>query len=154
MIPSMLAPLIEATVLLFCGYKSFKALESERGADDTNWLTFWYARSYGALPSRPQSLPPSLTQRCHAAALRFVYALFNFAKSVLDYVAFVIPFYHEAATGFIIYCAFFGGSKQLYGTVLQPFIKQHEALIDAKLDQAKAMADEKIKLATDAMKKD
>ena len=82
----------------------------------------------------------------------FVFAVFSFAKSVLDYISFAIPFYHEASTGFIVYLGFFGGAKTLYESVLKPLLKQHEAEIDAKLVKARTMANETLKKAQDATK--
>ena len=75
----------------------------------------------------------------------FVYTIFSFAKSIADYVAFVIPFYDEAAIGFVIYLAFFGGAKLAYSTVLQPLIKKHEAVIDEHLQAAAAKAEGTLK---------
>ena len=43
---AMLAPLIQSTVLLLAGWKSFKAIESPDRADDTHWLTFWMVHCF------------------------------------------------------------------------------------------------------------
>ena len=85
--------------------RSFKALETERNEDDTKWLTFW-----------------------------FVYTLFSFAKSVCDYVAFIVPMYEEATVGIVIYLAFFGGAQLVYSAVLKPLLKKHEGAIDEQLN--------------------
>ena len=74
-----------------------------------------------------------------------MYTLFSFAKSIADYVAFVIPFYDEAAIGIVLYLAFFGGAKLAYSTVLQPLLKKHEAVIDEHLKAAAATAEDKLK---------
>lgn len=141
LIPTMLASLFQNGVLLLCGWKTFKVLETPRSEDDTHWLTFW-----------------------------FVYTVFAFAKSIVDFVAFVIPFYHEAFLGFTVYLGFFGGATHLYTTALKPLLKQHEALIDETLSKASStiqskaseamssaqtMAQEalKNKMAQDALKK-
>ena len=136
LIPSALASLIVNAELLYCGYLSFKALESERNSDDTRWLTFW-----------------------------FVYTLFAFGKSIVDYVAFVIPFYTEAHIAIVTYMAFLGGANVAYG-ILRPILKQHEAIIDQKIaeakdvvtelqaegvDKAKEYADEAMKMAQNQM---
>ena len=81
MIPTFLVPLLSNAILLLCGYKSFKAIESFKGGDDTKWLTFWFCNS-----------------------------LLGFAKAILDYVAMIIPFYNEAYLAAIIYLAFLGGA--------------------------------------------
>ena len=106
LIPSALGALITNAELLYCGWLSFKALESGRNDDDTRWLTFW-----------------------------FVYTLFAFAKAVLDYVAFIIPFYTETNIAVVTYLAFGGGAKVCY-EVLKPILKEHEAMIDQKLAEA------------------
>ena len=45
MLPTLFVPLISNSILLWCGYASFKAIESEKGGDDTRWLTFWFVNS-------------------------------------------------------------------------------------------------------------
>ena len=86
-------------------------LETTRNDDDTHWLTFW-----------------------------FVYTLFAFAKSIVDYVAFIIPFYNEASLAFIVYLAWGNGATHIYKTLLKPLLKEHEKFIDDALAQAKAQA--------------
>ena len=128
-IPNLFAPLIQNALLLLCGWNTFKVLETDRAEDDTHWLTFW-----------------------------FVYTLFAFARSIVDYVAFVIPFYNELTIGFTVYLAYLGGATHLYSTVLRPLLKEHEATIDGKLRAAGQLATEygqKAKdAAQDALKKD
>ena len=62
----------------------------------------------------------------------FVYSIVAFAKSILDYVSVIIPFYEEAYIAFIISLGFFGGADIIYSQLLRPFLKEHEALIDEK----------------------
>ena len=113
LVPTFLYPLLEAVILLFCGFKSFKAIESKgEGTDDTKWLTFW-----------------------------LVYTVTSFAKAILDLVSILIPLYNELNLALIVYLAFFGGAQKAY-TFLQPLLKEHEKLIDAKIDQAKIKAQE------------
>ena len=120
-IPNLFAPLIQNALLLLCGWNTFKVLETDRAEDDTHWLTFW-----------------------------FVYTLFAFARSIVDYVAFVIPFYNELTIGFTVYLAYLGGATHLYSTVLRPLLKEHEATIDGKLRAAGQLATEYGQKAKDA----
>ena len=62
----------------------------------------------------------------------FVYSIVAFAKSILDYVSVIIPFYEEAYIGFVIFLGFLGGANMIYSQVLRPFLLEHESLIDAK----------------------
>ena len=68
-----------------------QALESRSANDDTKWLTFW-----------------------------FVYTLFSFVKSVVDYFfKLVLPFYNEAMIAFVVYLGFGGGAQLLYENILR-----------------------------------
>mmetsp|Transcript_11284 Transcript_11284/g.22894 ORF Transcript_11284/g.22894 Transcript_11284/m.22894 type:complete len:181 (+) Transcript_11284:42-584(+) len=113
LIPDMLEPLIIAAILLICGYKSFKAIETKGvGNDDTHWLTFW-----------------------------FVYTLFSFLKAVIDYVfKWLIPFYNEGMIAFVVYLAFFGGAQLLYENVFRPLLLAYEGDIDKQLELAQRRA--------------
>jgi len=111
-LPVVVSQLLLSTLLLFCGYRSFKALESERNSDDTKWLTFW-----------------------------FVYTLFSFAKSMCDYLGKFILFYQEGSLAIVVYLAFFGGSRMVYG-LLKPLLKKHEAVIDKQLNKAAEKAEQ------------
>ena len=84
MIPAAICDLATSVVLVYCGLFSFRALQSLGGGDDKQWLTFW-----------------------------LLYSLFDLATGVLDYVSFVIPFYHEAKLGFVIFLGVFGGASQM-----------------------------------------
>ena len=88
----------------------------------------------------------------------FVYSISAFAKSILDYVAVIIPFYNEAYIGFLVFLGFLGGADMIYSSVLRPFLKEHEALIDAKLQEAKAAATDAAAqakgMANEALKKE
>ena len=114
LIPTPVAPLITNAILLHCGYKSIKAIESEAAGDDKKWLTFW-----------------------------FVHTLFSFIKSMLDYVAFVIPMYTDASIAVIVYLGFFGGAQVIYSNLLQPLLLKHEKEIDTKIDAALKTAQNK-----------
>ena len=65
-----------------------------------------------------------------------------FAKSILDYVAFVIPFYTEAYIALIIALGFFGGAEMLYKQVIGPLLLKYEGDIDQAMAKAKAAAAE------------
>ena len=110
MIPSFLMPLLSNAILLLCGYKSFKALESSTRTDDTKWLTFWFCNSF-----------------------------LGFAKAILDYVSMVVPFYNEAYLGAIVFLAFLGGSDLVYKQI-RPLLKEYESAIDSHLSQAEKQA--------------
>ena len=108
LIPDFLYPLVQSALLLLCGYKSFKAIDTKETKDDIKWLTFW-----------------------------LVYSVLAFAKSILDMVSILIPLYNELNLAAIVYLAFFGGA-QLAFDLLRPLIKQHESIIDAKLNEARS----------------
>lgn len=63
------------------------------------------------------------------------------AKSILDYVAIIIPFYTEASIGVVVFLAFGGGAQMAYG-MLRPILKEHEKMIDEKLSEAAEKAKE------------
>lgn len=67
-----------------------------------------------------------------------------FAKSILDYVSFIIPFYEEATLGLVVWLGFFDGARIIYQTFLRPVLKAHEAEIDANLADATNIAREKV----------
>ena len=80
LVPTFLYPLLEAVILLYCGFNSFKAIESKgEGTDDTKWLTFW-----------------------------LVYTVTSFAKAILDLVSILIPLYNELNLALIVYLAHVG----------------------------------------------
>ena len=118
-IPTVVAPLLQNAILLYCGWQTFKVLETERSNDDTHWLTFW-----------------------------FVHSLFEMINSILEFVAYIIPFYTEITIGIIVYLGFFGGATHVYGTFLKPLLKQHEAAIDDLIAQGKAKANDAMNQAT------
>ena len=70
MFPGVVLNLLQSCVLLLCGYRSFKALESERNDDDTKWLTFWFVYTIFSFVSHlptharhpPQPMPGSIIQ--------------------------------------------------------------------------------------------
>ena len=111
LVPTFLYPLLEAVILLFCGFKSFKAIESKgEGTDDTKWLTFW-----------------------------LVYSLVTMAKAVLDYVSILVPFYHEIWLGLMLWLGLLHGADWVYKNILRPVAKQHEDKIDYVLARGKSV---------------
>jgi receptor expression-enhancing protein 5/6 len=113
-IPTLFVPLITNAILLYCGYASFKALETDRNDDDKQWLTFW-----------------------------LIYTLFAFAKSIADYLLFIIPFYNEASIATIVFLAFFNGARMAYD-IVRPVLLANEKQIDQALADAQARAQEGI----------
>ena len=71
-----------------------------------------------------------------------MYTLYSFAKAILDYVAFFIPFYTEANILLVLYLGFGGGATIAYAQVLKPLLKEHEAAIDEGLAKAQAKVGE------------
>lgn len=117
-IPSIFAGIITQMILLYCGYRSFKAIESDVEGDDTKWLTFW-----------------------------FVYSIVSFAKSIVDYVGSIIPFYVEANIALVVFLGFFGGAEIAYKQVIGPILLQYQGQIDEAIAEAKAKAKEVAKQA-------
>ena len=64
------------------------------------------------------------------------------AKTVLDFVGQIIPFYGEASVGFVVWMAFFGGADVMYKNVLRPFLLEKEADIDKAVNAAEKKAAE------------
>ena len=51
-IPTVVAPLLQNAILLYCGWQTFKVLETERSNDDTHWLTFWFVHPHARMDTR------------------------------------------------------------------------------------------------------
>mmetsp|Transcript_30296 Transcript_30296/g.50340 ORF Transcript_30296/g.50340 Transcript_30296/m.50340 type:complete len:137 (-) Transcript_30296:624-1034(-) len=117
MIPAAICDLATSVVLLYCGLCSFRALQSFGGSDDKQWLTFW-----------------------------LLFSVFDLAAGILDYVSFVIPFYHEIKLGFVVFLGMFGGASVVY-PVLEPiFLKADE--VATKYENDKKIADFKAKVSS------
>jgi hypothetical protein len=80
-------------------------------------------------PARPLVVPCCLAEWL---TFWFVYSIVAFAKSILDYVSVIIPFYEEAYIAFLLFLGCLGGADVIYSQFLRPFLKEHEALIDEK----------------------
>eukprot|EP00735_Rhodelphis_limneticus_P005280 TRINITY_DN1705_c0_g1::TRINITY_DN1705_c0_g1_i1::g.25053::m.25053 TRINITY_DN1705_c0_g1::TRINITY_DN1705_c0_g1_i1::g.25053 ORF type:complete len:150 (+),score=43.82,sp/Q5RE33/REEP5_PONAB/42.03/2e-29,TB2_DP1_HVA22/PF03134.14/1.1e-29 TRINITY_DN1705_c0_g1_i1:63-512(+) len=83
-------------------YASFKAIESEGGDDDKQWLTYWVC-----------------------------YAVFTVLELVEFFVAW-FPFYYEVKLVALFYLSYpaLRGAEKVYNTVIRPFMQQHEQKID------------------------
>lgn len=88
-------------------------------SDDKQWLTFW-----------------------------LLYSIFDLAQAILNYVAFAIPFYHEAKLGFVIFLGVFGGASMIYPAVEPILLKADEVAKkyenEAKMNEYKGKIDSKI----------
>jgi len=94
---------------VYPAYKSFKAVESTRGDDDTQWLTYW-----------------------------IVYSTFNIMEYFTDLLLFWIPMYNLLKCCFLLWCMWpvqNNGSTIVYMKVLRPFLLKNESKIDAKLNK-------------------
>ena len=106
--------LLESTVLLYAGLKSFKAIKSKDPSDDTQWLTFW-----------------------------LLYTLFDFITTVADIaIGWILPFYREIKLVFLVYIGLGGGATALYPLV-EPFLAQgvdyaEKYKVEDYVNQAKA----------------
>ena len=100
-------------VNLYGPYMSIKAIRSEEGTDDIQWLMFW----------------------C-------IYSLLVALDTFSDFIHDNVPFYHELKLAFIVYCMFFKGAEKVYKTVVEPLFVKNESRIDAMLSDlpVKAMS--------------
>eukprot|EP01004_Peranema_trichophorum_P009939 NODE_8693_length_655_cov_746.419173_g8068_i0.p1 GENE.NODE_8693_length_655_cov_746.419173_g8068_i0~~NODE_8693_length_655_cov_746.419173_g8068_i0.p1 ORF type:complete len:137 (-),score=13.71 NODE_8693_length_655_cov_746.419173_g8068_i0:175-585(-) len=74
-------------VLVYFGYKSYKAIETDTLGDDAQWLTFW-----------------------------LLYSVILFISFWLELLQVPIPYLNEFKLGLIIYMAW-GGSTQVYNLI-------------------------------------
>ncbi|ESP05321.1 hypothetical protein LOTGIDRAFT_149167 [Lottia gigantea] len=96
---------------LYPAYASFKAIESTKKDDDTQWLTYWV-----------------------------VYGAFSLVEFFADIFLFWIPFYWLLKCIFLVWCmvpAPCNGSDTIYNKVIRPFVLRHQDKIDKALDEAK-----------------
>ena len=100
-------------------YASFKAIETKRKDDDTQWLTYWV-----------------------------VYASFTVVESFIDVILFWFPFYYSFKFGFLIWLFLPNtqGAKFLYTNFIKPMFMEAETMVQQKLHkqsiQAGSMADD------------
>lgn len=94
---------------VYPAYKSFKAVESPQGDDDTQWLTYW-----------------------------IVYSTFNILEYFADIIFFWIPMYNLLKCLFLLWCMWpipNNGATVVYKKILRPFLLKNEEKIDARLDK-------------------
>jgi len=101
--------LCNVVCFLYPAYKSFKAVESPQGDDDTQWLTFW-----------------------------IVYSTFNILEYFTDLILFWIPFYSLLKCLFLVWCMWpisNNGATLVYQKILRPFLLKNESKIDERLNK-------------------
>jgi len=86
-LPDGITVLITKIVLLFFGYKSYKAIETDTLGDDAQWLTFW-----------------------------LLYSVIQFFEFWIFLFGVEFPYYNEAKLALLIYMAW-GGSTVVYNLV-------------------------------------
>lgn len=101
--PHFVAPSVRTLCRSSRRWASFKAIESERHEDDTQWLTYWV-----------------------------VYSVFLIGESLADLSMFWIPGYRILKCGFIFWMASprFKGGKVLYDDALSPALRAVEPVVD------------------------
>eukprot|EP01111_Echinosteliopsis_oligospora_P015845 TRINITY_DN639_c0_g1_i1.p1 TRINITY_DN639_c0_g1~~TRINITY_DN639_c0_g1_i1.p1 ORF type:complete len:152 (+),score=34.10 TRINITY_DN639_c0_g1_i1:108-563(+) len=104
-LPGFLATFLINTLVLWYGYRSFKAVESVEKDDDTQWLTFW-----------------------------LLFSIINFAETWTDFILSWLPLYYELKLAAILYLGHFGGAKNFYNSFVRPYLKASEAQIDQKIE--------------------
>jgi len=101
--------LCNVVCFLYPAYKSFKAVESPQGDDDTQWLTYW-----------------------------IVYSTFNILEYFTDLILFWIPFYSLLKCLFLVWCMWpisNNGATLVYQKILRPFLLKNESKIDERLNK-------------------
>jgi len=101
--------LCNVVCFVYPAYKSFKAVESPQGDDDTQWLTYW-----------------------------IVYSTFNILEYFTDLILFWIPFYSLLKCLFLVWCMWpipNNGASLVYSKVLRPWLLKNESKIDERLSK-------------------
>lgn len=107
---STLSALITNTVgVAYPAYASFKALETPEDGDDRQWFTYW-----------------------------IIYGVFSLAETFTDLLVSWFPFYFPFKLLFLIALQWpkLNLAGHLYTTYLRPYLKHHEATIDANIAHA------------------
>eukprot|EP00994_Dinema_validum_P004559 NODE_2613_length_667_cov_124.359223_g2148_i0.p1 GENE.NODE_2613_length_667_cov_124.359223_g2148_i0~~NODE_2613_length_667_cov_124.359223_g2148_i0.p1 ORF type:complete len:144 (+),score=47.51 NODE_2613_length_667_cov_124.359223_g2148_i0:34-432(+) len=97
------------TLLVYYGYRSFQAIETEEWHDDAHWLTFW-----------------------------LLYSFIQFIQTGMDYFLYQIPFYAELKLGLFVYMGLFGGATQVYEAIGKRAIKMAEVHLKTVQDATNA----------------
>ena len=88
---------------LFPGYKSFAAVMSKDGNDDTRWLMYWV-----------------------------ICGIIFFVEAALSFIIRYVPFYYELKCVFLLLLQWDSAkfAEQVYTAYLSPFLKKAEPKID------------------------
>jgi len=91
-------------------YMSFKAINSERKDDDSQWLTYWV-----------------------------VFAFFNLIESFTDLLLYWVPFYYFVKMAFLLWCYLpqYEGANVIYKRFIFPNLAKFEGRVDKAIKSAK-----------------
>ncbi|RIA89184.1 TB2/DP1, HVA22 family-domain-containing protein [Glomus cerebriforme] len=108
---------------LYPAYTSFKAIESEGKADDTQWLTYWT-----------------------------VFGFVNIVEFFSDTILYWLPLYYLFKTIFFLWLFLppFKGAQLIYSKFLRPVLLTYQGDVDASLSKLKSKVGEATKEAVNA----
>ena len=114
--------LVSIVGFLYPAYRSFKALESEDKADDTQWLTYWV-----------------------------VYAFFTVFDEMTSWILNLMPFYFMIKLVLMIWMFWptTNGALVIYKSVLAPFLRKYQDKIDKHVGKAEQSFDDSLKFVKD-----
>uniref|UniRef100_A0A1D1YNJ5 HVA22-like protein n=1 Tax=Anthurium amnicola TaxID=1678845 RepID=A0A1D1YNJ5_9ARAE len=103
---------------LYPAYASFKAIESEGKADDTQWLTYWT-----------------------------VFGFINIVEFFSDTILHWVPFYYFCKTIFFLWLFLppFKGAQILYAKFLRPVLLSYQGDVDSTLNKLKSKVNDATK---------
>jgi TB2/DP1, HVA22 family len=96
-------------VVLYCGYKAFKAIETTTKQDDTQHLMFFTLYS-------------------------FIYATEFFTDIILS----IIPFYSTLKLCLVVFLGPFHGATSIYSVFVRPILLKYETQIDESISNTTA----------------
>jgi len=110
-------PLCNLIGFVYPLYASFKALQTDGKADDSQWLSYW-----------------------------IVYGFFEMIESFTDFFLFWIPFYYLFKILFLLWCFLpqFQGADILYCRFIEPMFSRYESEIDTEIKSIKKLASAKL----------